>query len=121
MTEAQEKATVLMKEIEWLCIKMGLNLTIYDGGIGFIDPKEKKIVMVWHPGYHMDVECRNVDTKTGNEYVVLERRNHYIVGHNGWKIVKCEECGEECFKKPEDPKGRYICSLCADKKAEEQQ
>ena len=29
----------------------GLNLTILENGIGFVDPKENKIVMVWRPQY----------------------------------------------------------------------
>ena len=34
-----------------VCIKHKLNLTILDDGIGFVDPKDNKIVMVWRPKY----------------------------------------------------------------------
>ena len=46
MTEAQKKAVEVQKEIEEACIRHGLNLTIFENGIGFVDPKENKIVMV---------------------------------------------------------------------------
>ena len=51
MTEAQKKAVEVQKEIEEACIRHGLNLTIFENGIGFVDPKENKIVMVWKPQY----------------------------------------------------------------------
>mgnify|MGYP000796034041 CR=1 FL=1 len=51
MTEAQKKAVEVQKEIEEACIRHGLNLTIFENGMGFVDPKENKIVMVWRPQY----------------------------------------------------------------------
>lgn len=51
MTEAQKKAVEVQKEIEEACIRHGLNLTIFENGVGFVDPKENKIVMVWRPQY----------------------------------------------------------------------
>lgn len=51
MTEAQKKAVEVQKEIEEACIRHGLNLTIFENGIGFVDPKDNKIVMVWRPQY----------------------------------------------------------------------
>ena len=42
MTEAQKKAVEVQKEIEEACIRHGLNLTIFENGIGFVDPKEKR-------------------------------------------------------------------------------
>lgn len=51
MSEEQKKAVELKEAIENACIQHGVNLTIYDGGIGFVDPKENKIVMVWRPQY----------------------------------------------------------------------
>lgn len=51
MTEAQKKAVEVQKEIEEACIRHGLNLTIFENGIGFVDPKDNKIVMVWRPKY----------------------------------------------------------------------
>lgn len=51
MTEAQKKAVEVQKEIEEACIRHGLNLTIFENGIGFVDPKDNKIAMVWRPQY----------------------------------------------------------------------
>lgn len=47
----QEKALKLKKDIEKACIKRGLNLTIHDGRIGFVDQEERKIIMLWSPEY----------------------------------------------------------------------
>lgn len=43
----QMRAWKTMKEIENICIKNDMNLTIYEGKIGFVDPVEKKIVLLW--------------------------------------------------------------------------
>ncbi|WP_288774581.1 hypothetical protein [uncultured Eubacterium sp.] len=51
MTEAQKKAVELQKEIETACVRYGLNLTIYDGKIGFVDQANRKIVMLWDAKY----------------------------------------------------------------------
>ena len=51
MSEEQKRAVELKKEIESACIKSGFNLTIYDDSIGFVDPKENGIVMLWKPQY----------------------------------------------------------------------
>lgn len=51
MSEEQKRAVELKKEIESVCIQKGFNLTIYDDAIGFVDPKENKIVMLWKPQY----------------------------------------------------------------------
>ena len=51
LTDLQKKAVEMQKEIEEACIRHGLNLTIFENGIGFVDPKDNKIVMVWRPKY----------------------------------------------------------------------
>ena len=51
MTEAQKRALNLKQEIEEACIRNNLNMTIYDGMIGFVDQSQRKIVMVWNPEY----------------------------------------------------------------------
>lgn len=51
MTDTQKKALMLKEDIEQACIRRGLNLTIHDGKIGFVDQQEKKIVMLWDPIY----------------------------------------------------------------------
>lgn len=33
------------------CIFYGLNLTVYEGKIAFVDQEQKKIVAVWNPEY----------------------------------------------------------------------
>ena len=47
LTDAQKRATMCLDDIQDVCIKHKLNLTILDDGIGFVDPKDNKIVMVW--------------------------------------------------------------------------
>ncbi len=49
MTDGQKRALELKEDIERLCIRKGLNLTIYDGKIGFVDQSRKKIIMLWEP------------------------------------------------------------------------
>lgn len=51
LTDAQKRATMCLDDIQDVCIKHKLNLTITDDGIGFVDPKDNKIVMVWRPQY----------------------------------------------------------------------
>ncbi len=48
----QEKVIKIKKNIVNACVKYGLNLTVYDGKIGFVDQKAKKIVALWTPQYH---------------------------------------------------------------------
>lgn len=52
-----DERVIAMKEaIETIAIQYGLNLTIYDGKIAFVDQKEKKIVALWTPGYKLPNE-----------------------------------------------------------------
>lgn len=51
----QEKVIKMKKRIEKLAIKYGLNLTVYDGKIGFVDQKQKEIVALWIPEYTMKI------------------------------------------------------------------
>lgn len=53
MTESQKRAVALQGEIEKACIKYGLNLTIYEEKIGFVDHAAGAIVMLWTPKYTM--------------------------------------------------------------------
>lgn len=57
MTEAQKRAFELQKEIENACVQQGLNMTILGDSIGFVDPKENKIVMIWRPQHKPDIPC----------------------------------------------------------------
>lgn len=59
--ETKEKVIKLKKSIEKAAIKYGLNLTVYDGKIAFVDQKEKKIVAIWTPEYKMsDIDTEDV-------------------------------------------------------------
>lgn len=51
MTKAQERALRAKEAIEKVCIENNVNMTIYDGEIGFVDPVENKIVLIWHAEY----------------------------------------------------------------------
>lgn len=52
----QEKVIKIKKGIEKLAIKYGLNLTIYDGKLGFVDQEQKKIVALWNPEFKLPTE-----------------------------------------------------------------
>lgn len=43
--------TRLKQEIEEVCVKYGLNLTVFGGKIGFVDQSEAKIIALWEPRY----------------------------------------------------------------------
>lgn len=49
MKDNQKKAVELKSKIERACIECGLNITIHEGKIAFVDQNEKKIVAVWAP------------------------------------------------------------------------
>lgn len=51
MTEAQKKQLRYRKKSKRLASGMDLILLSLKNGIGFVDPKENKIVMVWRPQY----------------------------------------------------------------------
>lgn len=87
MTEAQKKAVEVQKEIEEACIRHGLNLTIFENGIGFVDPKENKIVMVWKPQYkpetpslHSMEENTSADFKPATQKPSGGNMSAFIVG-----------------------------------------
>lgn len=52
----QERVILAKKEIKNVAVKYGLNLTIYDGKIGFVDQEEKKIVALWSPEFKLQEE-----------------------------------------------------------------
>ena len=56
MNEKERAVIALKLDIEAACIKHGLNITVYDGRIGFVDQAEKKIVALWNPEYVMPKE-----------------------------------------------------------------
>lgn len=53
LSDKQKSALNLKEDIERACIKRGINLTIHDGKIGFVDQEEMKIVMLWNPEYKL--------------------------------------------------------------------
>ena len=52
----REKVIEMKKEIENIATHYGLNLTVLDGKIGFVDQDAKKIVAVWNPEYNLQTE-----------------------------------------------------------------
>lgn len=52
----REKVIEMKKEIESIAIEYGLNLTVYDGKIGFVDQEQKKIVALWTPEFKFPTE-----------------------------------------------------------------
>lgn len=52
----EEKVTAMKEAIEMIAIQYGLNLTVYDGKIGFVDQEQKKIVALWMPKFFMKEE-----------------------------------------------------------------
>ena len=79
MTEAQKKAVEVQKEIEEACIRHGLNLTIFENGIGFVDPKENKIVMVWRPQYKPKIPSLQPMDENTSQISNRPRRNRPAV------------------------------------------
>lgn len=57
--ETKEKVIKFKAIIESGAIECGLNLTVYDGKIAFVDQKAKKIVALWTPEY----ELSDIDTE----------------------------------------------------------
>lgn len=49
----KEKVIKMKEDIKWIAVKYGLNLTVYDGKIGFVDQKAKKIVALWTPEFKL--------------------------------------------------------------------
>ena len=47
----EERVATMQKLIEVAGVACGLNLTVYDGKIGFVDQEQKKIVALWEPQY----------------------------------------------------------------------
>ena len=52
----KEKVIEMKKEIESIAMEYGLNLTVYDGKIGFVDQEQKKIVALWNPEFSLIAE-----------------------------------------------------------------
>ncbi len=56
---AQERATNMKLAIEVIAVQYGLNLTVYDGKIAFVDQEQKKIVALWTPKYTLPTESED--------------------------------------------------------------
>ncbi len=52
----REKVIEMKNEIESIAIEYGLNLTVYDGKIGFVDQEQKKIVALWTPEFKLPMK-----------------------------------------------------------------
>ena len=87
MTEAQKKAVEVQKEIEEACIRHGLNLTIFENGIGFVDPKENKIVMVWRPQYKPETPSLHpMEENTSADFSHTETVRRKYVRFHIWRF-----------------------------------
>lgn len=54
MDNIEQRVTTLIGFIQNACRVCGLNITILDGKIGFVDQQAKKIVAAWAPEYTVD-------------------------------------------------------------------
>lgn len=54
MNSVETRVAELTRLIKEDCIRCGLNLTVYEGKIGFVDQEQKKIVALWNPQYTAD-------------------------------------------------------------------
>ena len=49
----EERVSGMITRIEQAAIDFGLNLTIYEGKIGVVDQKERKIIALWGASYKL--------------------------------------------------------------------
>ncbi len=52
----ERRVNRMVKAIEKAAIRNRLNLTIYNGKIGFVDQEQRKIVALWEANYTMPKE-----------------------------------------------------------------
>lgn len=52
----QDRVIMMKLAITQAAMDFGLNLTVYDGKIGFVDQEEKKIVALWTPDFSLPKE-----------------------------------------------------------------
>lgn len=53
MESVEQRVLKLKQLIEMSAVACGLNLTVYEGKIGFVDQEQQKIVALWGPEYTM--------------------------------------------------------------------
>lgn len=54
MDTTEERVKYIQNVIVKACLLVGLNITVYDGKIGFVDQRQRKIVALWEPQHTMD-------------------------------------------------------------------
>lgn len=54
MDTIEERVLYLKNVIMKGCLLAGLNLTVYDGKIGFVDQSQRKIVALWEPQHTLN-------------------------------------------------------------------
>ena len=54
MDTLEERVVYVKNVMVKACLLAGLNLTVYDGKIGFVDQSQRKIVALWDPQYAMN-------------------------------------------------------------------
>ena len=52
-SDIEKRVSRMMEAIQRAAIKNRLNLTIYEGKIGFVDQEHRKIVALWDANYTM--------------------------------------------------------------------
>ena len=57
----QERVRNMRLAIEVIAVQYGLNLTVYDGKIGFVDQEKKKIVALWTPEHTLPTESEDTE------------------------------------------------------------
>ncbi len=56
----EEKAIAMKEAIVSMARIYGLNLTVYDGKIAFVDQEQRKIVALWSPTFTMTNESEDL-------------------------------------------------------------
>ena len=56
MIDKKQNVIQLKEDIKNACIKHGLNLTIHEGKIAFVDQDSKKIIALWTPEHTLKGE-----------------------------------------------------------------
>lgn len=54
MDAVEERVKYIQSVIVKACILAGLNITVYDGKIGFVDQTQRKLVALWEPQHTLN-------------------------------------------------------------------
>lgn len=79
------------------------------------DPGEEK-------GADVKVKIRSKGKTERGGYLMMPLRKNVPEGQEGWKLTRCQECGEECWDRPlpegitEKMVDGRLCTICAIRK-----